>query len=73
MARKGPGVREDDSPGQIRGLAPQFAVNEVADAAEKQSLRNQGRDEVSDIDEMAFTGLCEVAEGQGQAYGRAVE
>ena len=73
MARIGSGMGKDDAPGGRGDLAPELAVDEIADAAEKESRRNERRDEVGNVDEALLSGPAEIEEGQGQADGSAVE
>ncbi|GAC1628399.1 MAG: hypothetical protein NVS9B10_18320 [Nevskia sp.] len=48
MARQRPGIPEHHAPGQGRRRAPEFAVDEVADAAGEQADRHADRDEIRD-------------------------
>ena len=73
MARVWTAGGKDHAPGEGGHLAPELAVDEIAHAPEKESWRDQGCDEVRDVEKALLPCLCKVEEGCGKAQGSAVE
>jgi len=54
MAGQGvPGLGKDHGPGHIRGSAPEFAIDKVAQTTQTETHRNDRGDEIGNIEEVA--------------------